>query len=75
MESIGRMIILIGIILVVVGGVLLIAGRFGLTPGKLPGDIRIAGQNFTCVFALGTSLLLSALLTIILNVVVRLLKK
>ena len=42
---------------------------------NLPGDIRIARKNFTCVFALGTSILLSILLTIGLNLLARLLNR
>ena len=43
--------------------------------GRLPGDIRIERGNLTCVIALGTSILLSVALTVILNLMARILKK
>jgi hypothetical protein len=49
--------------------------RLGIPFGKLPGNIRIEGNNFTCVFALGASILLSIILTVVLNIVARFLNK
>ena len=63
------------IVLLVVGGMVFIAGRYGLPFFRLPGDIRIEGQNFTCVFPLVTSILLSIVLTVLLNVIVRFLNR
>lgn len=71
MLSFARILILLGAILLIAGGILYLVARTGIPLGRLPGDVRIQGNNFTCVIALGTSLLLSILLTIILNIVVR----
>jgi len=49
--------------------------RLELQPGRLPGDIRIQTRNLTCVFPLVTSILLSTVLTLILNLVIRFLNK
>jgi len=43
--------------------------------GRLPGDIRIQRDGVSCFIPLATSLLLSLALTVILNVLVRLLNK
>lgn len=75
MLVIGRFLMISGIVLLVVGGMMYFAGRYGPPFFRLPGDIRIEGQNFTCVFPLVTSILLSILLTVLLNVVVRFLNR
>ena len=41
MESIGRYLILGGLLLALIGGALYVSGRLGLPLGRLPGDIRI----------------------------------
>lgn len=62
----GRMILTFGIVLVVIGGLMLLGGKlFGL--GRLPGDIFIQKGNFSFYFPLVTCIILSIVLTIILN--------
>jgi hypothetical protein len=75
MIAVARIFILLGIVLVVIGGLIYLAARLGIPLGRLPGDIRVERQNFTCVFALGTSILLSIVLTLLLNLIVRFLNK
>ena len=75
MLSLSRYLIILGIIFLVVGGLIYLAARFNLPFGRLPGDIHIQNKNFACVFALGTSILLSIVLTLILNLIVRFLNK
>lgn len=69
-DSLGKMILLFGIFLVVVGGLMLVGGKlFGL--GRLPGDIFIQRGNFSFYFPVVTSIVLSILLTVILNLIRR----
>lgn len=75
MESIARYLMLGGIILFLIGGGVYLAAKFGLPLGRLPGDIRIEGENGSFYFPVTTSILVSVLLTVILNVILRLLKK
>jgi hypothetical protein len=75
MVSLAKTIILIGLLLVVIGGVIYLLARTGLPIGRLPGDFRIQTEYFTCVFPLATMLILSVILTILLNVAARLLHK
>jgi hypothetical protein len=49
----------------------LLLGRTGIF-GRLPGDFIYSNGNFTCVVPIASMLLVSLLLTIILNVVLRL---
>jgi hypothetical protein len=71
MLNLARFLVILGIIFLISGGLVYLASRMGLQLGNLPGNIRIQGENFTCVFALGASILLSILLTIGLNIFAR----
>ncbi len=71
MENIGRFLILGGVILILIGGGVVLAAKLGLPLGRLPGDIRIGGENGTFYFPLATSILISLVLTIILNIIIR----
>jgi len=75
METIGRYLILGGIILLILGGLALLAARFGLPLGRLPGDIRIVGKNGVFYFPLTTCILLSVILSVILTLLSRFWKK
>jgi hypothetical protein len=75
LESIARYLMLGGLLLFLIGGGVYLAARFGLPLGRLPGDIRIKGQNFRFYFPLATSLLLSLVLTVLLNLLARWWKK
>ena len=68
-DTIGKMILTLGLIMVLVGGGLLLIGKLGL--GKLPGDIFFQRGNTTFYFPLATSLIVSLVLTIILNLIFR----
>lgn len=65
MEQIGRLLIIIGIITIVIGGLLLITGKIPWL-GRLPGDIIIQRKNFTFYFPIVTSIILSAVITLVL---------
>ncbi len=75
MFSASRIFILLGIIFLVVGGLLLVLGRLNLPFGRLPGDIQIEIGNGSFYFPIATSIILSLLLTILLNFVLRLFRK
>jgi hypothetical protein len=71
LTAIGRWIILGGIGLLILGGVVWFAGKLGLPLGRLPGDVRIEREGFSCFVPLASSLLISILLTILLNLFLR----
>lgn len=75
MLSFARLLILVGLAFIVIGGLVYLVARTGLPLGRLPGDIRIERDNFSCFFPLATSILLSIILTLVLNLVVRWLNK
>ena len=61
----GRAFIAIGIALVILGLLLTLGEKLPIRLGRLPGDIVIRGKNTTFYFPLVTSLLVSALLSLI----------
>jgi len=75
MLSFGRILIFLGLALVVIGGIVYLAARTNLPLGRLPGDFRIERENFSCTFPLATSILLSIILTVALNIIARFLNK
>jgi len=70
MENPGTFVMAAGAILLLVGGVMVLSGKSGWI-GRLPGDIRIQREGFTFYFPLATSILLSIILTLILNFLFR----
>jgi hypothetical protein len=75
MESIARYLMIGGLILFLVGGGVYLASKFGIPLGRLPGDIRIEGENGSFYFPLTTSILVSVVLTVVLNVIGKFLNK
>jgi hypothetical protein len=75
MESIARYLMLGGIVLFLIGGGVYLAVKFGIPLGRLPGDIRIEGENGSFYFPITSSILVSVVLSIILNIIFKLLKK
>jgi hypothetical protein len=67
-SDVGKLLVMLGVALVLLGGLLWLAGRIPFL-GRLPGDIRIQRDGFTCFFPLATSLLLSLLLTLLLALI------
>jgi hypothetical protein len=75
MENIARFLVIGGIALILIGGGVYLAAKFGIPLGRLPGDIRIEGENGSFYFPITSSILVSVVLTIVLNVIARLLRK
>jgi len=75
MESIGRYLVLGGLALILIGGALYMSARLGLPLGRLPGDIRIEWRGGGFYFPVITSILLSVVLTILLNLLARFFRK
>jgi hypothetical protein len=67
MTSLGRFLIMAGIVLAAVGLVLTLAGRLP----RLPGDLVIERPHVTVFVPLGTMILVSLVLTLLLNVLLR----
>ncbi len=69
--NIARVLALFGLGLLVTAGVLYLIAQFNLPFGNLPGDFVIERKNFTCVIPLISSLIVSILLTILINLILK----
>ena len=67
--EIGRIILVIGAVLVVIGGLAVLGVR--LPFGRLPGDIAIEGENGALYIPLGSMIVISVILTLLLNFFIR----
>jgi hypothetical protein len=65
-DGVGRLLIIGGVLLAVVGVVIAAAPNIPFL-GRLPGDIRIDSGNVKVFIPLGTMLIISLVLTVILN--------
>jgi hypothetical protein len=74
MEGIGKILLIAGGIIVILGLVLVFSQHIPFF-GKLPGDIFIKRDGFSFYFPIVTLLILSLLITIIVNVVLYFLNK
>ncbi|MCC7448930.1 MAG: DUF2905 domain-containing protein [Anaerolineae bacterium] len=77
MEGIGRALLLIGAGIAVLGGLFLIFSRIPVLNQlfNLPGDIRIEGSNFSCFVPIVSMIILSIILTVVANIIIRLLNR
>lgn len=69
LSGLGRVLLILAVVIALVGVILILTGR-GLIP-RLPGDIAIERKNFRFYFPLGTSILVSLVLTLLLNLFLR----
>lgn len=77
LQTVGRFLLIIGIVLALLGGLLMLLGRLPLFSsfGSLPGDIRIQGREFSCFIPIVSLILLSVIITILLNIIIRLINR
>jgi hypothetical protein len=66
MQGVGRLLLVFGVLLVVIGGALMLFGRF-----HLPGDLTFRSGNVTVYVPIATGIILSIVLTVVLNLVFR----
>jgi hypothetical protein len=71
MAELGKLLLGLGVLLIVVGALLVLAARFGFPLGRLPGDISYRGKNVSVFIPLGTSVLISVFLSILLYLILR----
>ena len=74
MPTLARIFIFLVIIFLVLGGLIYLSASLHLPLGHLPGDILIRGKNGDFYFPLATCILISVLLTILVNLALRFFK-
>ncbi|HKR98573.1 MAG TPA: DUF2905 domain-containing protein [Candidatus Dormibacteraeota bacterium] len=67
--DIGKILLIVGALIALVGGLMLALGK--LPFGQLPGDVSVSRGNFSFAFPLVTCLLISVVLTVVLNIFLR----
>lgn len=75
MSELGRVMLFVGLGIAVLGGIILVAARFFPWLGNLPGDIRIEGENGRVFIPITTMILISVAGTIVLNLLIRFLRR
>jgi hypothetical protein len=75
LTTVAKWVVVIGIGIVLLGGALWVVGRLGLPVGRLPGDIRVERPGFSLYMPCATSIILSLVLTVALNVIARLINR
>ena len=65
MSDLGKLLTVFGAVLLAAGLLLTFAGRWNLPLGRLPGDMVYRGRNTAFFFPLGTSILISIVLSLI----------
>ncbi len=76
-DEMGRLLAFLGVGLLVFGGVLMLVGRVPVLRhfGRLPGDIHIEGEHFSCFFPIVSMIIVSVILSLVLNLIIRLLNR
>ena len=73
MKDLGKILVVAGVVMAAAGLFLMAGSRIPYL-GRLPGDIRWSGDGWSFYFPLTTCILLSVVLTLLLNLVLRLLR-
>jgi uncharacterized membrane-anchored protein YitT (DUF2179 family) len=67
-QQTGKYILIVGVIIVVAGILIYFFHDYFKWIGRLPGDIRVERENFKFYFPLATMIILSLVLTILINI-------
>ena len=70
LSQLGRILVIFGVVLLGVGLLFIVGGRIPFL-GRLPGDIAFQRDGLTVFFPLATMLVISVVLTIVVNVLAR----
>jgi Protein of unknown function (DUF2905) len=71
MSELGKILVGVGLVIALAGVVLMVAGRVGLPLGRLPGDMAYKGKHVSFYFPLGTSILISVVISVVLYLLSR----
>lgn len=70
-----RLVAIFALVLLIVAGLLFLAAKFNISLGKLPGDFVFKRGNITCAVPIVSSLLISVVITVLLNILLAIFKK
>lgn len=69
-DSLGKTLMTVGVLLLIVGALVHFGGKI-LPLGRLPGDFHWEKENFSFHFPFATSIIISIVLTLLLNLLFR----
>lgn len=72
--NLGKWIVFTGLFLVAVGAIVWAVAKLGLPLGQLPGDVHVKGDRSSFYFPIVTCIVVSVVLTILLNIIGRLMR-
>jgi hypothetical protein len=75
LSNLARIAAVFGVVLLVLAGILFLLDRLDIPLGNLPGDIKFQRGNFTCAVPLVSGLIISVVLTLLLNLILYFIKK
>ena len=68
--DVGKLLLIAGAVIAVIGGVILLLTRAGVT--QVPGSISISNGGFSFFFPVAFCIVVSVVLTVVINLIVRL---
>ena len=74
-STISRWLVILGLSLAGIGALIGLLGKFGIPLGRLPGDFRFQSGNVSIYIPLASAVLLSLLLSVAVNLLLRLIRK
>ncbi len=74
-QNLARWCIYAGLALIVFGFLVFLGNKMGISFGKLPGDIQVQKEKYSFHFPLATCIIVSIVLTLLLNLVFWLFKR
>ena len=73
--TLARIVAVFGVLLLIIAGILFLLDRWNIPFGNLPGDLKIQRGNFTCAVPLVSGLIISVLLTLVINLILYFINK
>jgi hypothetical protein len=74
-SSFGKWFIYAGLGLIIIGLLIWLGSKIGISFGKLPGDIHVQKEKFSFYFPIVTSIIVSVVLTLVINLIFWFLRK
>lgn len=75
MEQTAKILVLLGGAFLLAGGVVYLLSRLNLNFNRLPGNFVYSGENMTIYLPCAASIVISILLTVLLNIIIRMMNK
>jgi hypothetical protein len=75
LSNLARIVAVFGVVLLVLAGILYLLDRLDIPLGNLPGDLKFQRSNFTCAVPLVSGLIISVVLTLLINLILYFINK